>query len=181
MLPQWFDFYMKYFVPNDKTGSLIILPPGSFIIKEGESVPRVPVVSFCCRFGVTLSCTLEFSYFFSLPQCTFTSHSSLLESSLLLWAPWEHLWLPCCPGGSRDSAVWSLRSTLGLSGNSTGPLKPPRLHALKPIQPPPPFLLLLFFFSLCCPLLPWVIGVRQTCCVQVRAFVHVQMNRWMHV
>lgn len=129
--------------------------PGSFIIKVGESVPPVPAVSFCCRCGVTLSRTLEFSYFFSLPQHTFTSHSSLLESSLLLGAPWEHLWLPCCPGGSRDSAVWSLRSTLGLSGNSTGPLEPPRLHALKPIYPPPPsFSLDSAFALLFSPLLP---------------------------
>ena len=99
-----------------------------------------------------MSCALEFSYFFSLPQYTFTSHSSLLESSFWRWAPWEHLWLPCCPGGSRDSAVWSLWSTLGLSGNSMGPLNTATPMPLNQSKPLLSFLLysafaFLYFFS----------------------------------
>ena len=53
-------------------------------------------------------------------------------------------------------------------------------------QSKPPLSFLLYFafafFSLCSSLLPWVTGVRQTCCAQVCAFVQaclcasVQMN-----
>lgn len=116
---------------------------------------------------------------------------------ILLFTPTIHFYLPLFPARIKLSTLSSLRTSVasmlpwGLQGFSclksavyTGtvwkqhgapehPLPPMPLNQSKP----PLFLALLcfcfsiFFSHLCCPLLLRVIGVRQTCCVQVHAFV----------
>lgn len=162
-----------------------------FFLKSGNSYATCPSKIFLKILSNSVSCTLEFSYFFSLLQYTFTSHSSLLESSFRLWAPWEHLWLLCCPGGSRDSAVWSLRSTLGLSGNSTGPLNTPPPMPLNQSKPPLsfllysafPFLYFFFFLNVAPSFSGSLVSDRPAVCrcgLLFQLFC-VQINRWMQV
>lgn len=129
---------------------------------------------------------------------------------ILLFTPTIHFYLPLFPARIKLSTLSSLRTSVasmlpwGLQGFSclksavyTGtvwkqhgapehPLPPMPLNQSKP---PLSFLLysafafLYFFPHLCCPLLLRVIGVRQTCCVQVHVFVPAflwadeQMNR----
>lgn len=76
---------------------------------------------------------LRFSFFFSFPQCTFTSHSPSSHRAFYSELPENICGFHAAPGapGIQLSEVCGLR--LGLSESCVGPLKLPYLHALKPI------------------------------------------------
>lgn len=74
-----------------------------------------------------------FFFFFSLLQCTFTSHSPSSHRAFHSELPENICGFHAAPGapGIQLSEVCGLR--LGLSGSCVGPLKLPYLYALKPI------------------------------------------------
>lgn len=151
----------------------------SFIIKSGNSYATCPRKLFFCRFWATLWVVL-WSF-----HTSFHSHNTLLPPTLP------------CSNQAFDSElpenICGFHAALGAPGiqlsevcglhwdcleTARGPWTPaPPPMPLNQSKPPPSFLLcsafafFYIFFPLCCPLLLRVIGVRQTCCVQVCAFV----------
>lgn len=140
-------------------------------------MPRVPV-RFFWRFWVTLWVVL-WSF-----HTSFHSYNTLLPPTLPCSNQAFDSELPeniCGFYAALGAPGIQLSEVCGLHWDcletARGPWTPPPPMPLNQSKPPLSFLLysafpfLYFFFPQCCPLLLRVIGVRQTCCVQVWAFV----------
>lgn len=157
----------------------------AFIVKSGNSNAMCLSRLVLQNLRNSRNYTLELScFFFSFPQYTFTSHSSSSNQAFYSELPENICGFHAAPGapGIQLSEVCSLH--WDCLETAQGPWNSPTFMPLNQSKPPLSFLHYpaFAFFSLCSSLLPWVNGVRQTCCAQVCAFVQaclcasVQMN-----